>query len=632
MTRLRKSGSAISAIVVLVAMTILVMAAASGVLADGDDDIPAPPPKRVLTYPNLGSQLSVLAEAYEEGSASQSESAGQAAISRGGSVAVTIHLSGNVDEVVNFLVINGGDPRNVGEDYIEAYVPVFLLGAVSQRPGVIQVREIIPPQPAYGNVTSQAVGFHLADSWHNAGLRGHGVKVGVIDLGFTGYSGLVGVELPTNVVARCYTDVGVFSSNLADCEAEEKPPASTPSQCLDYVAGLYAGGEPHGTAVTEAVIDIAPDATLYIANPGSWGDLQNTVDWMSAQGVQVINHSVSWLHSGPGDGSSPFSDSPLNTVDQAVSRGITWVNSAGNSAQDTWFGSFSDNDGDDAISFNNSTAEINPIVLAECRRYIFQLRWEDSWGGASTDLDIYLWDKSTGDVLDIPAGYGYVGSIAEQSGASNHYPFELFSLRSPINSRDVGVIIVHDSGPEPDWIHLDLFSGPGGLGYSTAGGSIGNPAESANRGLLAVGAAPFYDTNIIEPFSSQGPTPDGRTKPDIVGGRLRSSRCLRTLHPARQRASLLVSRHQPGIASRSRSGSPGAREVPKLHPATGGPIPERQRSWARSHWSRLHLGPRVRRAAADRRLLEQSGPGDRLRYAAGGAGHPGRDRDAKLVG
>ena len=270
MTMLRKSGSRISAIVVLVAMTILMTAAASGVFADGDDDIPAPPPKRVLTYPNLGSQLSVLAEAYEEGSASQSESAGQAAISRGGSVAVTIHLSGNVDDVVNFLVINGGDPRNVGEDYIEAYVPVFLLGAVSQRPGVIQVREIIPPQPAYGNVTSQAVGLHQADSWHNADLRGHGVKVGVIDVGFTGYSGLMGVELPTNVVARCYTDVGVFSSNRADCEAEEKPPASTPSQCRDYVAGLYAGGEPHGAAVTEAVIDIAPDATLYIANPGSW--------------------------------------------------------------------------------------------------------------------------------------------------------------------------------------------------------------------------------------------------------------------------------------------------------------------------------------------------------------------------
>ena len=277
------------------------------------------------------------------------------------------------------------------------------------------------------------------------------------------------------------------------------------------------GASPHGTAVAEAVIDIAPDATLYIANPHSRGDLQETATWMAGQGVTVINYSVGWNFDGPGDGTSPFSDSPLNTVDQAVAQGITWVNSAGNSAEDTWFGGFSDNDGDDVISFNNSTAEINSIVLAECRSYTFQLRWEDSWGGAGTDLDIYLWDTSTGDILDIPAGWGYVGSTYEQSGASNHDPFEYFYLRSPINSRDVGVIIVHESGPVPDWVHLELRSGPGGLEYSTSAGSIGNPAESANPGLLAVGAAPFYNTNTIEPFSSQGPTPDGRTKPDIVG-------------------------------------------------------------------------------------------------------------------
>ena len=59
--------------------------------------------------------------------------------------------------------------------------------------------------------------------------------------------------------------------------------------------------------------------------------------------------------------------------------------------------------------------------------------------------------------------------------------------------------------------------GPYGLEYYTSSGSITNPAESANPGLLAVGAAPYYDIDSIEPFSSQGPAPDGRLKPDIVG-------------------------------------------------------------------------------------------------------------------
>ena len=37
---------------------------------------------------------------------------------------MTIFLSGNVDEVVNFLEYSGGGPRNVDEDYMESYVPV----------------------------------------------------------------------------------------------------------------------------------------------------------------------------------------------------------------------------------------------------------------------------------------------------------------------------------------------------------------------------------------------------------------------------------------------------------------------------------------------------------------------------
>ena len=512
MAHLDPPGKLALAAAVLVAVALLVTLSLfiPSAFAQGGDD-PAVPPKPSYAYPNLSAHLNHLAEGYGSGRMSQGQAAGQAPVHSGGSVAVTIYLDGHVSDVVTYLEDNGGDPRNVGSDYIEAYVPVSLLGPLSLQPGVTQVQEIIPPQPAYGNVTSQAVALHLADSWQDAGYQGQGVKVGVIDVGFTGYSGLMGVELPSTVVARCYTDVGVYTSNLADCEASEPLPDF--NQCSRGNSGSV-----HGTAVAEAVIDIAPDAILYISQPGSWGDLQATAAWMASQGVQVINYSVGWTHYGSrGDGTSPYSSSPLNTIDQAVDDGIIWVNAAGNSAEDTWFGSFSDHDSDGRMSFNSSGVEINPITLLESQRYTFQLRWEDSWGGADTDLDIYLWDRSTDDFLSIPAGWGYIESRVPQSGASDHEPFEFFSLRSPIDSNDVGVIIVHAGGPVPDWVQLEMFSGRGGLGIHTGNGSISNPAESANPGLLAVGASPFYDVNTIEPFSSQGPTPDGRIKPDIVG-------------------------------------------------------------------------------------------------------------------
>ena len=115
----------------------------------GDDQARAMLEKREPKYPALGSHLGGLVASVETGETTAEEAATHTPVHSGGSIAVTIHLSGNADadEVAAFLEKNGGDPRNMGEDYIEAYVPVSLLGPASERPGVIRVREIIPPEP-----------------------------------------------------------------------------------------------------------------------------------------------------------------------------------------------------------------------------------------------------------------------------------------------------------------------------------------------------------------------------------------------------------------------------------------------------------------------------------------------------
>ena len=111
-----------------------------------DNQAPPIPDKGELKYPNLGSRLEELVASVEAGDATAEEAASGAAMHSGASVAVTIYLSGGVDQVVAFLEENGGDPRNVGEDYVEAYVPVTLLGPASEQPGVLRVREIVPPE------------------------------------------------------------------------------------------------------------------------------------------------------------------------------------------------------------------------------------------------------------------------------------------------------------------------------------------------------------------------------------------------------------------------------------------------------------------------------------------------------
>ena len=506
---------------ILAALAVTLAAALPGVSADGGGDknrefaqgqqqAPPIPEKAELGYPNLGSRLDQLVASVEAGQATVQDAASNSPVHSGESVAVTIYLSGNLDEVVGFLEDNGGDPRNVGEDYIEAYVPVTLLGQVSEQPGVIRVREIVPPQPVQTiqRIIGHGPAVHGSQAWNQAGYSGQGVKVGIIDLGFTGFSSLRGTELPTTVVARCYTDVGVFTEDLADCEAAPNVTKVRPPQCLDYVRRRDASGDPHGTIVAESLIDIAPGVELYIANPNSPGDLQATAEWMASQGVSVINHSVGWTFDGPGDGMSPSSNSPLNTVDLAVASDVTWVNAAGNSADDTWLGGYSDPDGNTALGFGSQNDEVMDIFVGACQSYRVQLRWEDNWDGASTDLDLHLANRRTGEIL--------FSSDATQSGESGHEPLEGLQFRFSIETRDLGIVVIHHSGEAPDWVQITVW-GQGGIQHHTKNGSIGNPAESANLGMLAVGAAHWNDVRAIEPYSSRGPTPDERDKPDIVG-------------------------------------------------------------------------------------------------------------------
>ena len=146
-------------------------------------------------------------------------------------------------------------------------------------------------------------------------------------------------------------------------------------------------GGNHGTLVAEAVVDIAPEVSLYIANSMVQGRHSEQCCRLDGLGrrVSVIVWAENSLFDGPGNGTSPFSDSPLRTVDRAVAGGVVWVNSAGNNARRTWFARapFRDRDGDGAIEFAVGD-EVNDMTLQAGDLIRVQLRWDDSWEGART--------------------------------------------------------------------------------------------------------------------------------------------------------------------------------------------------------------------------------------------------------
>ena len=443
------------------------------------------PPK----YPNIDSNLNQIVEQAESGQFTAQAAAANAPFHDATSVAVTINLTeGYADAIAAYLKDNGVDPRNIGSDYIEVYVPVELLPDVSEQEGVVSIRTIIPRQSSQSTVVSEGVAAHAVPAWHTAGYKGSGVKIGIID-DFQGFSALMGTELPSAVQARCYTSVGVFTSNRSACETVDN----------------------HGTAVTEIVFDIAPDATYYISNAFSLGDLQSTVNWMVEQGVDVINLSSTYPWLGRGDGTSRYSYSSLRTVDTAVSNGIVFVNSAGNEASSTWFGGTSrmpfDARYDFRFQYFNGNDFNNCVSLNAGEVLAVQLRWDDTWNGANRDLDLILFHGFT--IVDF--------SDDLQFGLSSHIPFEYLRYSAQTSGIYCIVISHENRNPSvPSWIQLQAFSSQR-LEHHTLHHSIGSPAESANPGLLAVGAASWNSTNAIRPFSSRGPAPDGRVKPDIVG-------------------------------------------------------------------------------------------------------------------
>ena len=140
-----------------------------------------------------------------------------------------------------------------------------------------------PSAPTLTPVVSQGRAAHDVTAWHTDHYGGQGVKIGIIDNDFKGFTNLMGSELPSNtptikrVEGQCYTAVGVHTSKLSDCE----------NKCTVDCPGTVG----HGTAVAEIIADVVPEASLYISNTSKFtdeDDLKETVKWMVKDGWYIV--------------------------------------------------------------------------------------------------------------------------------------------------------------------------------------------------------------------------------------------------------------------------------------------------------------------------------------------------------
>ncbi|MBC8445900.1 MAG: S8 family serine peptidase [Chloroflexi bacterium] len=381
----------------------------------------------------------------------------------------------------------GGEYQTRYETLLQALVPIDALESLAGRPDVQRVREPRRPMPAapmqVGDQTTEGVAASNASAWHGGGYTGSGVRIAVIDGGFTDYASLLGNDLPASVTTYDWTGTGM-------------------------------GGSPHGTACAEIVYDMAPGATMDLHKIGTGVELGNAVDQAIADGVDIISMSLVWLLDGPGDGTGFLA----NIVSDARSNGIFYAAAAGNSAEHSWSGTY--NDSGNEIHLWAPGQDINYFGPGDGDAWIIPsgfpiqvfLHWDD-WTALNQDYDmeLYYWDDDsweyvTGSYNDQPGGYP-----TPEEGIVVDAPFEGV----------YGVVVWRYSATLDVCLRLNASHSGYDLDERTPERSVMFPADSPDA--ITVGAVDVSSPYPLEPYSSRGPTfgpggscSGGSTKPDIA--------------------------------------------------------------------------------------------------------------------
>jgi len=494
-----------------------------------------------------------------------------------GGVQVYILVTEVNDEVVEALEASGvrieiPDPA---ERRIQARVAAARLLRIAELPFVTFVR--LPNYAVHraGAFTTEGDEILKADQVRDKlDVDGAGVRVAVISDGLKGvFAGscttcggagggpIASGDLPDASGTR--TAAGVLTSSSggitgrsfqADSDLEGLPSG----QCA------FDGAGAEGTALLEIVHDLAPGAQLSFANADTDLAFNQAVSAMAAANDVVVDDLG--FFGMPSDGTSTISSNTAAALNNDSNPIRAYVTSNGNSADEHYYGTYSDSgvdgtsvsgiatpghlhrfqkSGDTTDVLGLGAQPYNVVALPTNGEIVIFLTWDDPTGGSRNNYDLYLVQEGTGRVV--------ARSVDTQSGSQD--PVEALDYVNA-GARDRFHIVVQNVQDQAQARNLNLFSfqpecasdGPLLLAaghherhnYNTAtrsmaaqGDAGGSPvsvisvgaicsASPAAQGVFNGSPAPdesCKDTkhSTIEFFSSLGPTLDGRTKPDVSG-------------------------------------------------------------------------------------------------------------------
>jgi subtilisin family serine protease len=364
---------------------------------------------------------------------------------------------------------------------IDGWADVAALPRIAELPEVTMIRPVAPPISQAGAVVTEGDALLRADLVRAAGFTGAGVTLGLISDGL---------------------------DSLANSQAAGELPAVT----VPPDPRCAAPGGDEGTAMLEIVHDVAPGATLLFASVGGSGPgMAESVRCLAAAGARVIVDDIT-IPDEPF-----FQDGPLAlAAREVVQGGVSYHTSAGNRRKEFIeqplslvsvgppfpagvvhdFG-----DGDT----NNSIA-LAPGGGATC-----VLQWDEPFGAAATDIDLWIFD----------ADFQLLGK-AENPQDGTQDPVEMFSVNNPSEEPQVlRLVVVPFSGDPRRIIRLVCFKTIQMEHVSLEGVIYGQQSVPE---VIAVASIDVADEghDTIEGQSSPGPAkiffpaPETRAKPDIA--------------------------------------------------------------------------------------------------------------------
>jgi hypothetical protein len=448
----------------------------------------------------------------------------------GGDLIVEIRFEHGAARAVPALEAAGARMQHVSRRYqvVTAAVDPADLRAVADVPGVASVLEALTPQvgghmgpPALdddfetgvacpnGDATSEGDAQLRADDLRSAlGLDGTGVKVGVLSDSF---------------------DIAVTSDASDDIASGDLPGPGNPCGHTTPVDLIEEGpsGADEGRAMLQIVHDLAPGADLAYAT-GTTGIFQfaaNVRD-LRAAGADVIADDITYFRD------PMYQPGPIDVaIDDVTSQGTTYFSLAANN---NIVSGVNDVASWEAPAFRSSStcpaslsAETRPPsacmdfdpddpgddqlygITASGGNFVrMSLQWAEPWNGVETDLDLYVLDNS----LNVVAR-------ATDANLTTQQPVEVVTFNNTDSApADFHVAIGRNTGTGGGGTanpRLKLtFIRNGGQGtfpneYTTSeDGDVVGPAIFGHNGAgnaITVGAVPFSDSTVVEPYSSRGP-------------------------------------------------------------------------------------------------------------------------------